>query len=147
MCTLDIVGINLKHRLRVHAGSLCHTKVLIGFLTDSLLRTVSDEHAAGKGSHGIFIKHILVKFITCAMRYLMINECVIVNMLLFVGNYTAITVTFCPLAFENEVKTVASDPIMQCDYIMIDTAVSLLLYINIAHTDILQMGFFKAIEF
>ena len=107
MSTLDIVGIYLEHRLCVHASRLGSTKVLIGLLAACFLCFLANKHTTGKGSNSMVIENILIKFVTCAVRNLMIDERIIVNVLLFVGNHTTIAMTFGAFSFENKVKAIA----------------------------------------
>lgn len=48
--TLHIIGINLQHRLGEHTGCLRCTEVLVGFLRNSLLGTMTNQHSTGKST-------------------------------------------------------------------------------------------------
>ena len=80
------------------------------------------------------------------MTYLMVDKSIIVNMLTLVTYHTTISKTFCSLALENKVETIASNAIMQSYHIMVYHAISLLLNINIAHASVLIVSFLQAIE-
>ena len=67
-------------------------------------------------------------------------------MLLLVCNDASIENTLGTLATESEVNTVAGHSIMQGDDIVIKTGVSLLVYIQIADTNVLGMCLLKTIE-
>ena len=80
------------------------------------------------------------------MRHSMIDESIVVNMLILVGNYTSVAPAFSTFALQNKVETVAGNTIMQRNNIVVNAAVSLLFNINIAYTHIPGMGFFQAIK-
>ena len=96
--TLHVVGINLKHRLGVHASLFCCCQVLIGHLRGSLLSTVFHQDTTSKGSHGLIVEHVFVKLVRGAMGYLMGNQRVVVDVLLLVGNDTAVALALGTLA-------------------------------------------------
>ena len=146
MRTLHIIGIYLQHRLGEHTGSLGGTKILISFLRCCLLSTMTYQHTTSKGSSGLTIEYIFIKFIAGTMSHLMINECIVIHHLILIGNDTTIAETFCSLALEHQVETVAGDTIMKGNHIMVHTAVGLLLYINIADTTVLVMSLLKTIK-
>ena len=146
MRTFHVVGINLKHRLGVHASRLGHAKVLVGFLRSSLLCAVAHQHTTSKSTNRMAVEHILVELMRIAMTNLVVNERVVVYVLRFVGNDTAVAPAFGSITLEGEVEHVARHAIMEGDDIMVDTTVGLLLDINIAHADILVVSFLQAIK-
>ena len=105
--TLHIVGINLQHRLGEHARRLRGTKVLVGHLRHGLLCIGLHQHPAGKGACGVVVEDILVKLVAGAVRNMMGDERVVIDMLLLVGNDTATAGTLSTLADEIEVQFVA----------------------------------------
>lgn len=113
MRTLHIIGIYLQHRLGEHTGSLGGTKILISFLRYCLLSTMTYQHTTSKGSSSLTIEYIFIKFIAGTMSHLMINECIVIYDLILIGNDTTIAETFCSLALEHQVETVACDTIMR----------------------------------
>ena len=146
MRTLHIIGINLQHRLGEHTGCLRSTEVLVGFLRNSLLGTMTNQHSTGKSTTCLTIEHILIKLVAGTMTHLMIDERIVVNHLVLVGNHTTIAEALSSLALEYEVKTVAGNTVMKRDDVMVYTAVSLLLDINVADTAVLVMSLLQAIE-
>ena len=142
MGTLHIVGINLQHGLRVHVGGLRGAEVLVGFLTDGLLRFLPDEHTTSKGSHRIVVENVFIKLVTCAMWGLMIDERIVVYVLFLIGHHAAVAMAFGPFALENEVEAIARYAVVQGDDVVIDAAVGLLFDVDIAQTRVFQMRFF-----
>ena len=80
------------------------------------------------------------------MTHLMIDECIVINHLVLVGNHTTIAEALGSLALEHEVESVAGDTVMKGDDVMVYTAVSLLLNVNVADTTVLVMSLFQTIE-
>ena len=80
------------------------------------------------------------------MRYLVSNQRVVVHMLLFISNHTAIAGTLSTLTRERQVEFVSCNAVMQRDHIMIHTTIRLLVDIDIAYAYILIMGLFQTIE-
>ena len=146
MGTLHVVGIDLKHGLGVHSGFLCGCKVLIGHLRGGLLCSVFYEHTTRKSTCSLFVEHIFVELIRGAMRHMMGDERIIIHMLLLVCNHTAIALALSPLAREGEVELIAGDAVVEGDDVVVHTAVGLLVYIDVAHTNILIMCLLKTIE-
>src|SRR3712207_9423298 len=50
MGTLHVIGVDFQHRLGVHTGGIGSYKILIGFLTDGLLRIMTHQNTAGKST-------------------------------------------------------------------------------------------------
>lgn len=119
MRTLHIIGINLQHRLGEHTGCLRSTEVLVGFLRNSLLGTMTNQYSAGKSTTCLTIEHILIKFVAGTMTHLMIDERIVINHLVLVGNHTTIAEALGSLALEYEVKTVAGNTVMKRDDVMV----------------------------
>lgn len=80
------------------------------------------------------------------MAHLMVDKCVVVDVLALVGNDAAITPAFGPLTLEGKVKHVARDAIVQCNDIVINTAVGLLVYVDIAHPRVLGRCLLQAVK-
>src|SRR5574344_2531650 len=99
-----------------------------------------------KCSNGIFVEHVLVEFCAGAVGHLMTDERVVIYMLFLVGNHTAIASTFCTFASKGEIKAVACHTIVKGYHIVVDTAISLLLDIDIADTYVLVVCLFQTIE-
>ena len=76
----------------------------------------------------------------------MIDERIVINHLVLVGNHTTIAEALSSLALEYEVKTVAGNTVMKRDDVMVHAAVSLLLDINVADTAVLVMSLLQTIE-
>ena len=146
MRTLHIIGINLQHRLGEHAGCLRSTEVLVGFLRNSLLGTMTNQYSTGKSTTCLTIEYILIKLVAGTMTHLMIDERIVINHLVLVGNHTTIAEALSSLALEYEVEAVAGDTVMKRDDVMVYTAVSLLLDINVADTTVLVMSLLQTIE-
>ena len=87
---LYIVGVNLQHRLSEHPGLLGGAEILIGLLRQRLLGTVADENLSGEGTDRSIVKDILVELIARAVAHLMVDEGVVVDVLLLVGDNTAV---------------------------------------------------------
>ena len=60
MRALHVVGVNLKHGLRVHSCLASHAEVLVPFLRSRLLTAVAHQHATGKGTYGLVVEYIFV---------------------------------------------------------------------------------------
>ena len=67
-------------------------------------------------------------------------------MLFLVGNHTSIALALCSLARKCEVELITGSAIMQGDDIMVYTTITLLVYIDIAYSNILSMRLFKTIK-
>ena len=80
------------------------------------------------------------------MTHLMIDDSIVVHMLLLVGDDTSVEHALGTLATEREVNTIAGHSIMQGDDIMIESAVGILIDIQVAHAHVLRMRLLKAIE-
>ena len=80
------------------------------------------------------------------MTYLMVNERIVIHHLVLVGDDTTIAEALSTLTLEHQVETVASDTIMKGNHIVVDTAVSLLLNIDIADTAVLNVSLLQAIK-
>ena len=144
--TFHIIGIDLEHGLGVHTGLTGGRQVLVGHLRGGLLGPMLHEHTTSKGTCGLIVEHVFVEFVRGAMRCLMGNERVVVDVLLLIGYHTAIALALGTLAREREVEFVAGDTIVQGDDIVVDTAVGLLVDIDIAHAYILIMGLLETLE-
>ena len=62
------------------------------------------QHTSCKGSYSLIIKNVFIEFVGGTMSGTMHDECVIVDMLLFVGNNTTVTQAFRPFAGKGEVE-------------------------------------------
>ena len=80
------------------------------------------------------------------MTHLVVDERIVIYHLVLIGNHTTIAEALSSLALEYEVKTVAGDTIMKRDDVMVYTAVSLLLNVNVADTTVLVMSLLQTIE-
>ena len=87
---LYIVGVNLQHRLSEHPGLLGGAEVLVGLLRQRLLSTVADENLSCEGTDRGIVEDIFVELIARAVAYLMVDEGVVVDVLLLVGDDTAV---------------------------------------------------------
>ena len=96
--TLDIVGIDLEHRLGVHAGFAGGRQVLVGHLRGGLLGSLLHQDTACEGSCGAVVEHVLIQFAARAMGRMMSDERVVVDMLLLVGNDTTVAAALGTLA-------------------------------------------------
>ena len=90
MTALHIVGIDLQHGLSVHTRRRGGAEVGIGLVADGLLGALTNQDAAGKGSHGAVVQHIFIQLVALAVGNLMVYEGVIVHMLRLVSNDTAV---------------------------------------------------------
>src|SRR3712207_9487035 len=81
---------------RSHTAGIGSYKILIGFLTDGLLRIMTHQNTAGKSTGGVIVKHIFIKLIAGTMGYLMVNEGIVIDMLLLIGYHTTIAVALRP---------------------------------------------------
>src|SRR3712207_8460470 len=63
MGTLHVIGVDFQHRLGVHTGGIGSYKILIGFLTDGLLRimTRSEEHTSELQSRQYLVCSLLLE--------------------------------------------------------------------------------------
>src|SRR5574344_2174600 len=107
---------------------------------------MTDKHSTGKSTCRFIIQHIFVEFMAITMTHLMIYQCIIVHMLLLVGNDTSIAEALTTFTFEREIQTITVYTIMQCNDVMIHMTVSLLLYIYIAYAYIFGMSLFQTIQ-
>ena len=107
---------------------------------------MTNQHSAGKSTTCLTIEHILIKLVAGTMTHLMIDERIVINHLVLVGNHTTIAEALSSLALEYEVKTVAGNTVMKRDDVMVHAAVSLLLDIHVAYTAVLVMSLLQAIE-
>ena len=57
-----IVGIDLKHGLRVHTGFAGGCQVLVRHLRNRFLCAVLYKHTTGKGTHGLVVEHVFIEF-------------------------------------------------------------------------------------
>jgi hypothetical protein len=101
--TFHVIGINLKHRLGVHTSLLGSREILIGHLRGGLLSAMLYQYTTSKGSHGLIVEHIFVEFIRATMGNLVRNQCVVIDVLLFVCNYATVTLALGTLTRESEV--------------------------------------------
>ena len=76
----------------------------------------------------------------------MIDERIVIYHLVLISNHTTIAEAFGFLAPEHEVESVAGDTVMKRDDVMVYTAVSLLLNVNVADTTVLVMSLLQTIE-
>ena len=104
------------------------------------------EYTSGKGSCGFVVEHVFIEFVRGAMGHLVSDEGIVVDMLLLVGNHTSIALAFGSLARESQVESVASDAVVEGDDIMVHTTMTLLVDIDIAHTNILGVSLFQTIQ-
>ena len=81
------------------------------------------------------------------MGHLVIYQRIVVHMLIPVGYDTAVALAFRAFALEHQVKSIAGDAIVQGDDVVVDTAVCLLLNIDIADACILVMCLLQAVQF
>ena len=146
MGTLDVVGIDFEHGLRVHPCLLGSCQVLVGHLRCGLLSTVLYQYPSGKGTGSLVVEHILVEFVRGAVGYPMGDKRIVVHMLLLVGDDATITMTFGTFAREGQVKLIAGDAIVQRDDVMRDATVGLLVDIDIADAHVLVVCLFQAVE-
>ena len=143
---LHVVGIDLEHRLGIHACGLGHHEVLVALVRLRLLRVVAHQYATGEGADGMLVEHVFVELVRHAVAHLMVDERVVVDMLALVGDDAAVAPALGALALEREVEHVAGHAVVQRDDIVVDAAVGLLVDIDIAHARVLRRGFLKAIE-
>src|SRR3712207_7677267 len=61
MGTLHVIGVDFQHRLGVHTGGIGSYTILIGFLTDGLLRIMTHQNTAGNSTGGVIVAHIFIK--------------------------------------------------------------------------------------
>ena len=99
----------------------------------SLLRPLSHEHLACKGTCSLVVEHILIEFLAVAVSGLMVNQGVVIHMLLLIGDDTSVEHTAGSLTAEGEVSLVAGNAVMQDDDSMVHPAIGLLLDIEVAH--------------
>lgn len=90
MVALHVVSIYLKHRLGVHVCLLSGAEVLVGFLRDSLLSTMADEYLSCKSADRLVVEDVLIQLVAGAMADHMVDERVVVDMLLLVGDDTTV---------------------------------------------------------
>ena len=80
------------------------------------------------------------------MWHLVNYERVIINMLLLVGNYTAVALALSTFTTEGKVEFIAGNTVVQSDDVVVYTTVSLLIDVNIAQAHVLIMCLLHAIE-
>ena len=146
MRTFDVVGIDLEHRLGVHACLARGAEVLVDLLGGGFLGSVPHEHTSGKSTHRLVAHHILVELAAGAMGGFVVDERVVVHMLAFVAYHATIAEALGTLAVEREVEAIAGHSVVEGDDIVVDTAGALLVDIDIAHADVLVMGFLETIK-
>ena len=56
------------------------------------------QHPSSKSAYSLVIEHVFIEFVAGAMGHLVDDECVVIDMLLLVGNHTTIAGTFGTLA-------------------------------------------------
>ena len=146
MRALHVVGINFQHWLGEHTGLLGGSQVLISHLRGSLLSTMFYQYTSSKSAYGLVVKDIFIELVRSAMRGLMDDKRIVIDMLLLIGNHTTVAAAFSSLARESEVEFVASDTVVQRDDVMVHTTVALLVDIDIADANVLSVRLFEAIE-
>lgn len=87
---LHVVGIYLKHGLGVHVCLLGCAEVPVRLLRLCLLGAMPDEHFPGEGTYRLVVEHVFVELVACAMAHLVVNERIVVDVLLLVGNDTTV---------------------------------------------------------
>ena len=80
------------------------------------------------------------------MWYAMGDECIVIDMLLLVGNDASVALALGSLARESEVQTVAGDAVVQGNDVVVDAAIGLLVNIYIADANILIVCLLQAVE-
>ena len=83
---------------------------------------------------------------TCAVGHLVVDERVVVDVLCLVGNYASVAPTLCSLALEQHVETVACRAVVQRYDVVVNTAVGLLLNVDVRHTRVLIVDLLHAVE-
>ena len=81
------------------------------------------------------------------MPYCVVDNRIVVNVLVLVCNYTTVAKALTAFTLEHEIEFVARNTVVQCDDIMVDTAVSLLLDINVGNAHILGVGLLQTVQF
>ena len=144
--TLHVVGVDLEHRLGVHTGLAAGGEVLVGHLRRRLLGSVLHEHTAREGARRLVVEDVLVELAGRAVGHTVGDEGVVVDMLLLVGDDTAVALALGALAREGEVETVAGGAVVQGDDVMVHAAVGLLVDVDVAEAYILMMCLLHTIE-
>ena len=105
--TLDIVGINLQHRLAESACSGCCTDIRVGLLREALLRALLHEHQSRKCTDAMAIKHIFIEHIARTTWRSVVHHKAVVHALLPIGHDHSACHHIGSLAIEAEVEAVA----------------------------------------
>ena len=119
---------------------------VINILRSGLLGSMFHKHTASKGASGLVVEHIFIEFVTRTVRGTMGDKRIVVHMLLLVSNDTAIALALGTLTRKCQIELVACNAVVQCDNIVVDTTISLLVDIHIARAYIFIMCLLQAIE-
>ena len=111
-----------------------------------MLRAVAHEHSACEGSRRLVVEHVLVEFVTRAVRHLVIYQRVVVHVLCLVGYHAAVAPALCALALELHVESVARHAVVQRDDVVVEARVALLLYVYVRDACILVVSLLHAVE-
>ena len=69
------------------------------------------------------VENVFIELITCTISYRVINNGIVINVLMFVGNNTTIQETFATFAAESKVELVACYTVVKCNNIMRHTTI------------------------
>ena len=90
MAALYIVGIYLELWLRIHMSATGKAQVTVGLLRYRLLCISAYKHLASKDTYRLFIEDVFIQLVTCAMSFLVIYKCAIIDVLFLVAYSKAV---------------------------------------------------------
>ena len=83
---------------------------------------------------------------TCAVAHLVVDKGVVVHVLCFVCYYAAVAPTLGTLALKLYVEAIACNTIVQCNNVVVETLVALLLHIHVRYACVLDVCLLHTIE-
>ena len=144
--TLDIVGINLQHRLAESACGGCGTDIRVGLLREALLRALFHEHQSRKCADAMAIKHIFIEHIARATGRSVVHHKAVVHALLPIGHDHSACHHIGSLAIEAEVEAVACLSAGEGHAVVGNVRRGGLVHVHIIQGGVLLGGFFHGIH-
>ena len=130
----------------IHSCITRSTKIPVSLLGIRMLCIGTHEYQPGKRTYRLIVEYILEQLIAGTVRYGMVNTCMIVYVLVFIGNRHTTKVYFGSFSCQQHFGRVAGSTIMQSHSVEQYIAVGLLLYIQVTDTNCACMCFFQFIH-
>ena len=77
------------------------------------------------------VEHILVELIARTIAHCVVDDGIVINVLMLIGNYTTVQETFAAFTTESQIEFVAGYSIMKRDNVVRHTTIALLFDVNI----------------